>query len=260
MFGGKPIIGKGDYGIVLKPDIIHGNNYYVSKLFILPEYYTIEEFEQFETNLNRIDSENKYHVPFIDIERINESHNLNELDSRDKERYVDSHDKERYAYIATYQYGGLSINNIIMKKEYNLIITPIFCKEILNGFLNLLDGIIYFSDNYIHHRDIHAGNIVILLDTPSVMRFIDFNCKQIFTTRNYIRDIIDILQVLEIMINKFIQIFIERNNGLLCEYFQSILIILDKSREQLILYEDIKLISEIKQTLKKRFDEIELFY
>jgi hypothetical protein len=126
MFGGKPIIGKRDYGIVLKPDIIHGNNNYVSKLFILPEYYTIEEFEQFETKLNRIDSENKYHIPFIDIERINESHNLNELDSRDKERYVYSHDKERYAYIASYEYGGLSINNILMKKEYNLIITPLF--------------------------------------------------------------------------------------------------------------------------------------
>jgi hypothetical protein len=92
------------------------------------------------------------------------------------------------------------------------------------------------------------------------MRFIDFNCKQIFTTRNYIRDIIDMLQVLERMINKFIEFFIERDSGLLCEYFQSILIILDKSREQLTLHEDIKLISEIKQTLKKRFDEIELFY
>ena len=169
---------------------------------------------------------------------------------------MESKDKERYAYIATYEYGGLSINNIIMKTEYNSIITPLFCKEILNGFLNLLDGIIYFSDNYIHHRDIHAGNIVILLDRPRVMRFIDFNCKQVFTTRNYIRDIIDILQVLERMINKFIEIFIERDSGLLCDYFQSILIILNKSREQLALHEDIKLISEIKHTLTKKFDEI----
>ena len=145
-----------------------------------------------------------------------------------------------------------------MKTEYNSIITPIFCKEILNGFLNLLDGIIYFSDNYIHHRDIHAGNIVILLERPYIMRFIDFNCHQIFTTRNYIRDIINLLEVLERMINKFIEIFIEQNISLLSHYFQSIIIILTKSREQLALHEDIKLISEIKiiseikQTLKKK--------
>jgi len=264
MFGGNPIIGRGDYGIVLKPDIIHGNDNYISKLFILPEYITIQEFEQFETKLNTIDLENRYHVPFIDIVRINETHNLNELDNIDEERYVHSHDSEQYAYIATYEYGGLSINNIIMKTEYNLIITPLFCREILNGFLNLLDGIIYFSDNYIHHRDIHAGNIVILLNRPSVMRFIDFNCKTIFTARNYIRDIIDILQVLERMINKFIEIFIEQDIGLLYNYFQSILKIVDKSKKQLVLNEDIKLISEIKiiseikQTLKKEFDEIEL--
>lgn len=101
------MIGQGDYGIVLKPDIIHGNDNYISKLFILPEYYTIEVFEQFETKLNKIDKENKYHVPFIGIERINESHNLSELDSHDKERYVDSNDKEQYVYIATYEYGGV---------------------------------------------------------------------------------------------------------------------------------------------------------
>lgn len=136
-----------------------------------------------------------------------------------------------------------------MKKEYNSIITPLFCKQIFNGFLNLIDGIIYFSDNYIHHRNIHEGNIVILLDRSSVMRFIDFNCHQIFTTRNYIQDIIDILQVLERMINKFIEIFIERDTGILCHHFQSILII-DKIKEQLAIHEDIKLISEINKHLK----------
>ena len=67
MSGGKPIIGQGVYRIVLKPDIIHGNNNYVSKLFILPKNITIEDFIQLEENLNKYDISNKFHLPMIDI-------------------------------------------------------------------------------------------------------------------------------------------------------------------------------------------------
>lgn len=67
MFGGKPVIGEGRHGIALKPDIKHGNNNYVSKLFILPENISIEEFTQLENNLNKYDTSNRYHIPMIDI-------------------------------------------------------------------------------------------------------------------------------------------------------------------------------------------------
>jgi hypothetical protein len=256
MLGGKPIIGKGDYGIALKPDIKYGNKNYISKIFILPEYITIEEFEEFETKLNTIDQPNKYHVPLIDVEMINESHNLKELDDKDKKRYRCGRPD---VYIATYEYGGLSIDNVIMKSAYNSIITPFFCKEILNGFLNLLDGIIFFSDNYLLHYDIHLGNIVIQLDRPSVMRFIDFNCKTIFRIRSYISDIVSLLDVIKHAINKFIEIFIQKDNLLICDYFQSILLILDSMKISFSSEDDIEPIPKIKQKLKEEFDKIQTF-
>ena len=48
LIGGNPLIGKGDYGAVIKPDIKHGNDNYISKLFILPENANIAEFRHLE--------------------------------------------------------------------------------------------------------------------------------------------------------------------------------------------------------------------
>ena len=53
--GGNPLIGKGDYGAVINPDIKHGNDNYISKLFILPDRVNIAEFTHLETELNRLD-------------------------------------------------------------------------------------------------------------------------------------------------------------------------------------------------------------
>jgi serine/threonine protein kinase len=253
MFGGKPIIGQGVYGIVLKPDIIHGNNNYVSKLFILPENVSITEFKKLETSLNKIDPLNSYHLPMIDIDIIKESHNLDQLNSDDKKRYV---------YIATYEYGGISLNNLIEKSIYDYLITPAFCKQILNGFINLFEGLIHLSIYKINHNDIHPGNIVIDLDDPSMMRFIDFDPDISWWNfeKRYALDITNLIHGLESNIHKFIIYFTRNNNLLFSSYLQDIIVILDKSREELARSEDIKLIPKIKNTLKKKFYEIELFY
>ena len=252
MFGGKPIIGQGVYGIALKPDIIHGNNNYVSKLFILPEYYTIEAFEQFEIKLNRIDKQNKYHVPLIGIERINESHNLDQLNSDDKKKFV---------YIATYQYGGISLNNLIEKSIYDYLITPTFCKQTLNGFINLFEGLIHLSIYKINHSDIHPGNIVFDLDDPSIMRFIDFDPDISWWNfeKRYALDITNLIHCLESIIHQFVIYFTRTDNLIFSSYLQDIIVILDISREELARSEDIKLIPKIKSTLKKKFDEIECY-
>jgi len=250
MFGGEPIIGQGVYGIALKPDIIHGNNNYVSKLFILPENVSITEFKKLENSLNKLDPLNRYHLPIIDIDTIKESHNLDQLNSDDKKKFV---------YIATYEYGGISLNNLIEKSIYDYLITPTFCKQILNGFINLFEGLIHLSIYKINHSDIHPGNIVFDLDDPSIMRFIDFDPDISWWNfeKRYALDITNLIHCLESIIHQFIIYFTRTNNLIFSSYLQDIIVILDKSREDLARNEDIKLIPEIKQKLKKKFNEIE---
>lgn len=252
MFGGYPIIGRGVYGIALKPDIIHGNNNYISKLFILPENITISEFKKLENSLNKIDPLNRYHLPLIDIDIIKESHNLEQLNSDDKKKYV---------YIATYEYGGISLNNLIEKKIYDSRITPTFCQQILHGFINLFEGLIHLSIYKINHSDIHPGNIVFDLDDPSMMRFIDFDPDISFWNfeKRYALDITNLIHSLESIIHQFVDNLRRTNNLIFSSYLQDILVILDKSREELARNEDVKLIPEIKNILKKKFYEIEQF-
>jgi len=247
--GGKPIIGKGVEGVVLKPDIIHHNDNYITKLFILPENRTIDEFRQLEINLNTFDGSNQYHLPMINIGVINETHNLTELLYEDRSKYT---------YIATYEYGGLSLTNLIENPRYEPIMTPSFCIKILNGFINLFNGIIHFSSQSINHNDIHSSNIVFILDNPSMMRFIDFNLESPLSDFNmrYVQDIIDILRVMEEIILKFTNICIEKKNEMFSNYFRSILPIVDKSVETLFRSYDTNDIPIIVQRLKEKFDEI----
>ena len=250
-YGGKPIIGKGISGIVLKPDIKHHNDNYISKLFILPEDTTIEEFEELETVLNTLDHENKYHIPIIDIQTINSSHNLDELEYNDRKKYT---------YLATYQYGGLSLDNLLMDPKYNSIITPLFCKQICNGFLNLFEGIMFLSQHEINHNDIHSGNIVFIFENPTMMRFIDFNyVSPLRISKRYVQDVIDLLHVIQYTVQKFVEVAIERANRPFFDYLQSILIIIDRSIVILFRNYDINDIVIVKQTLKEKIDEIEPF-
>ena len=245
--GGKPIIGRGIQGIVLKPDIIHHNDNYITKLFMLRENISIDQFRQLEMNLNTYDPSNQYHLPMIDIGIINETHNLTELSDGDRAKYT---------YIATYEYGGISLTNLIENNSYMTIMTPSFCKKIFKGFINLLNGIIHFSSQHINHNDIHSSNILFLLDHPSMMRFIDFNLDSELSDFNirYVQDTIDILHVMEEIIRKFIDIF--NNHKILYHYFHSILTIIDKSIETLFRNYDINDIPIIVQRLKEKFDEM----
>jgi len=264
--GGKPIIGRGIQGVVLKPDIIHHNDNYITKLFMLRENISIDQFRQLEMNLNTYDRSNQYHLPMIDIGIINETHNLTELSDGDRAKYT---------YIATYEYGGISLTNLIENPIYESIMTPSFCKKIFKGFINLFNGIIHFSSQHINHNDIHSSNILFLLDNPSMMRFIDFNLDSRLSDFNmrsiidsnldsplinfnirYVQDTIDILHVMEEIIRKFTDIFIEKNNEMFSHYFQSILPIVDKSVETLFRNYDINDIPIIVQRLKEKFDEI----
>ena len=278
MFGGKPVIGQGRHGIVLKPDIKHGNNKYVSKLFILPKNISIEEFTKLEENLNKYDTSNRFHLPMIDIPAKITSQRFRVREHLVQE--LNREDIEKYTYIATYEYGGLSIDQIISNPEYNSIITPFFCMQMFNGFLYLYDGIIHFAQYRINHSDIHTGNIVVDLENPSIMRFIDFNPDprlepsierwlqsqhnnpdSPFSNFNmiYVQDIIDLLSMIEEVIRYLLIIFQERKNQGLVNYLQSVLSIIDQSYTTLISDYDVNNIVIIKQTLNDKFGEITSF-
>ena len=273
MFGGKPVIGEGRHGIALKPDIKHGNNNYVSKLFILPQNISIEEFTQLENNLNKYDSSNRYHIPMIDIPAKITSQPFRVRQHLN--RQLNQEVIGKYIYITTYEYGGLSLDQII---EHDQVITPFFCMQILNGFLYLYDGIIHFAQYGINHSDIHTGNIVLDLQNPSIMRFIDFNTdprlepsierwlQSRFSQADlpfpefnmiYVQDIIDLLYMFEKVIRKLLIIFEETKNQGLVDYLQSVLLIIEESYDTLSRDYDVNNIVIIKQTLKDKFGEIE---
>lgn len=277
MFGGKPVIGQGRHGIVLKPDIKHGNNNYVSKLFILPKNITIEDFIQLEENLNKYDISNRFHLPMIDIPEKITSQRFRVRE--DLVRELNQEDIGKYTYIATYEYGGISLDQIISELEYDSVITPFFCMHMLNGFLYLYHGIIHFAQYRINHSDIHTGNIVVDLENPSIMRFIDFNPDprlepsierwlqsqhdnpdSPFSNFNmiYVQDIIDLLSMIEEVIRKLLIKFKEeRKNEGLIDYLQSVLTIIEESYYTLSRDYDVNNILIIKQTLKDKFGEIE---
>jgi hypothetical protein len=278
MFGGKPVIGEGRDGIALKPDIKHDNNNYVSKLFILPKNISIEEFTKLEENLNKYDTLNRYHIPMIDIPAkiTSQTYRVREHLARELNEEVIG----KYIYIATYQYGGLSLDQIIANSEYDSFITPFFCMQLLNGFLYLYDGIIHFAQYGINHSDIHTGNIVLDLQNPSIMRFIDFNTdprlepsiERWLETRFsqvdlpfpkfnmiFVQDIIDLLSMIEIVISKLLIIFEERKNQGLVDYLQCVLLIIEESYYKLSHDYDVNNIVIIKQTLTDKFGEIESF-
>lgn len=186
----------------------------------------------------------------------------------------------KYIYIATYEYGGLSLEQIISNSEYDSFITPFFCMQMLNGFLYLYDGIIHFAQYGINHSDIHTGNIVLDLHNPSIMRFIDFNTdprlepsierwlQSCFSEADlpfpefnmiYVQDIIDLLSMIEIVIRKLLILFEERKNQSLVNILQSVLLIIEESYDTLSRDYDVNNILIIKQTLKDNFGEIESF-
>jgi len=276
--GGNPVIGKGNYGAVIKPDIKHHNDNYISKLFILPDRVNISEFTYLETELNRLDpkvmildqEQYKYHVSMIDIETINSSHNLEELEYDDRERYT---------YIATYEYGGISLDNLLISTRYNSIITPEFCKQMLLGFLNIFEGIIYFAEKGIHHNDTHSGNIVMMLENPSNMRLIDFNINHEPFLRRYRADSyntheqpkisIDLCEFFSVIIEtlrKFMSIFKKKEeNILLYKYFESLREYIGKSRDILeeklppVNLEFMGVINDIMQNFKTQINDIDPF-
>lgn len=171
---GGAILGEGEEGIVLIPNINSKNEKQVSKLITAtPEQ--VVELIAFENRLNDIDNSGKYHVKMLDS-RVITPENINAIPNINQTR---KNQMKKYNFKITYQYGGISIEIFRLKleaqeKEFVDLINPHFIQALLRGIINCFQGIYIFYYKGIAHSDLHAGNIVFLLKQPEIMRIIDW--------------------------------------------------------------------------------------
>jgi hypothetical protein len=147
MKGGK-IIEKGIRAIILHPAINTKNPDHVSKLIQFDDDSEVENFVLFEIRLNETDKENRYHIPFISIEKIIHkvepkhgniqehhyqewlNHHNNELNSIKKQIGNQNFQSItnygfKFNYLVTVEYGGIPINKII-DQTYNITNSGVF--------------------------------------------------------------------------------------------------------------------------------------
>jgi hypothetical protein len=186
MKGGE-VLGIGEEGVVIYPNINSKNMTKVSKLIEISSDKQ-RELHRFEEALNIIDQEGKYHVRMIPEESHELSNNfynmtsINQSNKNEFKRAMNEREKNNRKSITpnfkiTYDYGGISIQNFLKHfKKYKEEgrINPDFCKNILSGLKNIFEGLYRFYKRGIAHRDLHDGNVVFPIENPANMRLIDW--------------------------------------------------------------------------------------
>ena len=169
------ILGEGKEGIALRPNINNPRNRDTVSKLITSTPEQAAEFIAFEEELNRIDKDGSYHVKMLSSREIS-SENINTIQNINQSN---KNRMKKYNFKITYQYGGISIQNFMEKleekeKKYVDLINPHFIQALLKGILNCFQGIYVFYYEGIAHSDLHADNIVFLLENPEIMRMIDW--------------------------------------------------------------------------------------
>jgi hypothetical protein len=235
MKGGK-IIEKGIRAFILYPAInIKNNTNHISKLIQFDDDSEFQNFVLFEKKLNKIDRENKYHIPFVSIRKIihKEEPKYGNTPEHHYQQWLEHHTDElnliknqignqnfqritnegfKFNYLVTVEYGGIPIYKVI-DQTYNITNSGVF-KNILLGIVNIFNGILYFYENGINNCSITDLNILFLPNDPSKMRLLNFkHCepmkelnnsdtelKKMYLTRdiyNLLKILDDILQVMQ---------------------------------------------------------------
>jgi hypothetical protein len=171
---GGIILGIGQEGVVLHPNINNKRTNQVSKLIQIPNE-KINELIEFETKLNDIDRKGQFHVKMIPEKSGKLSQKFNNINGINSENKIEFKQKMKIIqnngnriiepnFKITYEYGGISIEHFLENyRNYEEMIDPTFCKNILLGIANIFEGLHRFHIKGIHHLDLHAGNIVFLL-------------------------------------------------------------------------------------------------
>ena len=169
------ILGKGEEGIVLRPNINQSpnNKTTVSKLIKATKEQKAELIA-FENELNSIDDAGRYHVKMLSCREIS-SENIKRIPNINQ---AIMNKMEKYNFKITYQYGGISIEhflkNFLEGIIYKTFVDSNFIIHLLKGISNCFQGLYVFYEKRIIHLDLHDGNIVFLLYEPEIMRIIDW--------------------------------------------------------------------------------------
>jgi hypothetical protein len=205
---------KGARAIIFHPAINTKNPNHISKLYYFDKDSEVQKLVSIEKKLNKIDPENRFHVPFVSIRKIitreeikriedetnrqyynrwfdHHNNNLNKIKELvNNENIVDMRrNKFLFNYLITYEYGGKSIRIFTLYHsfpDYNWII---------RGFINIFDGILFFYENGIINGNIHVDNILFLEDNPSNWRMINFDVELKPEEDNLLIDINNLLEI-----------------------------------------------------------------
>ncbi len=199
---GGVIIGEGQEGVVLRPNINQSpnNKTTVSKLITAtPEQ--IAQLIEFENKLNEIDKDGRYHVKMLGYRDIT-SENINRISNVNKFK---KNEMKKFNFKITYEFGGISIEQFLekFKESYSHLVNRHFIQALLRGILNCFQGLYEFNSNGIVHLDLNEGNIVFLLDNPEIMRIIDWgNLLESNNSNNIIESLYNFYANIKLLINQ----------------------------------------------------------
>ena len=206
---------KGARAFIFHPAINTKNpNNHISKLYYFDDDSEAQKLVSIETKLNKIDGTNRFHVPFVSIRKIitreeinrnnydnirsyynkwfeHHNNNLNNIKKLvSKENFNNMYRNNfLFNYLITYEYGGEPISNFRLYRafsDYNWII---------QGFINIFDGILFFYENGIINGNIHVDNILFQEEGSSDWRMINFNVELKPEEDNLVIDINNLLEI-----------------------------------------------------------------
>ena len=205
---------KGARAFIFHPAINTKNLNHISKLYYFDKDSDAQKLVSIETKLNEIDPENRFHVPFVSIRKIitkeeinrnkyetnreyynkwfkchnNNLNKIKELVNKENFEYM-YRSRFLFNYLITYEYGGKPISIFTLYRafsDYNWII---------EGFINIFDGILFFYKNGIINGNIHEDNILFQEEGSSNWRMINFNVEQKPEEDNLLIDINNLLEI-----------------------------------------------------------------
>jgi hypothetical protein len=187
---------KGARAFIFHPAINTKNPKHISKLYYFDDDSEVQKLVSIETKLNKIDPENRFHVPFVSIRKIitkeeiesikhetnrqyynrwfeHHNNNLNKIKELVTTNNFQNMYRSRFLfnYLITYEYGGEPISIFTLLRsfsDYNWII---------QGFINIFDGILFFYKHGIINGNIHVDNILFKEEGSSNWRMINFNVE-----------------------------------------------------------------------------------
>ena len=205
---------KGARAIIFHPAINTKNPNHISKLYYFDDDSEVQKLVSIEKKLNKIDPENRFHVPFVSIRKIITRKEINRIEhERNRQyynRWFEYHNnnlnkikklvnnenfKNMYRsrflfnYLIKYEYGGESIRIFTIYPafpDYNWII---------RGFINIFDGILFFYKHGIINGNIHEDNILFQEEGSSNWRMINFDVELKPEKDNLLIDINNLLEI-----------------------------------------------------------------